>query len=127
MKISLNWLQDYVDLPEDVSPQQLAEGLTMSTVEVERVIDISKPLDHIVVARIRAVGPHPSSKSLRVADVEHGDATTRVVCGATNLFVGMKVALALDGAVIRDSLGREQTIQPSMVHGVESAGMICST
>ena len=126
MKISLNWIRDYVDLPEDVGPQALAERLTMSTVEVEQVADLSKPLEHMVVARIRAIDRHPSSESLSLADVEYGDATMRVVCGATNLRVGMKVALALEGAVTRDAAGREQTVRPAAVRGVESAGMLCS-
>lgn len=126
MKISLNWIRDYVDLPENVSAQKLAEALTMSTVEVEQVVDLSKPLDHMVVARIRAVERHPTSESLNIVDAECGNATTRVVCGATNLAVGMNVALALDGAVTRDSVGRERTVRPAMVRGMESAGMICS-
>jgi phenylalanyl-tRNA synthetase, beta subunit, non-spirochete bacterial len=125
MKISLNWLRDYIDLPEDVSPQQLAEKLTMSTVEVEQVIDVSKPLDHIVVGRISALEPHPTNESLSIVDVEHGR-ITRVVCGASNLAIGMKVALATNGAVVRDSGGQERVIGPAMVGGVESAAMICS-
>ena len=125
MKISLNWLRDYVDLPEHLTPQRLAEELTMSTVEVEQVVDVSKPLEHIVVGRISALEPHPTNESLRMADVEHGHAT-RVVCGASNLAVGMKVALAVNGAVIRDSSGRDQTVRPAMIGGVESAAMICS-
>jgi len=126
MKISLNWLRDYVDLPEHVTPQQLAEEVTMSTVEVEQVVDVSKPLEHIVVGQISALEPHPTNDSLRVVDVEHGN-VTRVVCGASNLAIGMKVALAVDGAVIRDSSGRDQTVRPAMIGSVESAAMICSS
>lgn len=133
MKISLNWLRDYVDLPENVSPQQLAVELTMSTVEVEQVIDLGKPLDHIVVGRIVAIEPHPAAGALLIADVEHGGAISRVVSRATSLAIGMKVALALEGAVIRvmgqeqrDSMGQEQQVRHTTVRGVESAGMICS-
>ncbi len=126
MKISLNWLRDYVDLPEGVSPQQLAQGLTMSTVEVEQVVDLSEPLAHIVVAQVSAVQRQPDGGSLSVVDVEHGGATARVVCGAANLSVGMKVALALDGAVVVDSRGQQKTVRPAIVKGVQSAGMLCS-
>ena len=126
MKISLNWIRDYVNLPEDVSPQQLAEALTMSTVEVEQVGDLAKPLDQMVVARVRAVERHPASESLSIADVEYGNATIRIVCGATNVAVGMNVVLALEGAVIHDAAGKEQTVRTAVIRGVESAGMLCS-
>lgn len=126
MKISLNWIRDYVDLPRDVGPQQLAEALTMSTVEVEQVVDVSKPLDQMVVARIHAIERHPTSESLNIADVDYGNATIRVVCGATNLAVGMNAVLALEGAGVRDSAGEEQTVRLTVIRGIESAGMLCS-
>lgn len=126
MKISLNWIRDYVDLPENVTPRQLAQELTMSTVEVEQVIDLGKPLEHIVVGRILAVEPHPSAAGLFVADVEHGRGTSRVVSRASTLAVGMNVALALEGAVLRDATGREQVVRNAEVRGVESSGRICT-
>jgi phenylalanyl-tRNA synthetase beta chain len=126
MKISLDWIRDYVDLPEDSTPQQLAERLTMSTVEVEQIVDLAKPLERIVVGRVRAVEPHPSSDALRVAAVDAGSATHRVVCGATNVAPGMKVALALEGAVAHGVDGREKKVRPSEIRGVHSSAMICS-
>ena len=59
----------------------------------------------MVLATVRAVERHPTSESLSIADVDYGNATMRVVCGATNLAVGMNVALALEGAVVRDANG----------------------
>lgn len=126
MKISLNWVRDFVDLPADVTPQQIAQALTMATVEVEQVHDAGKPLELIVVGSVRAVEPHPSSDTLRVADVDHGSVSTRVVSGAPNLAAGMKVALALPGAVIRDAEGKERTVANAVVRGAESAGWLCT-
>jgi phenylalanyl-tRNA synthetase beta chain len=126
MKISLNWLRDYVDLPKDTEPKRLAERLTMTTVEVEQVSDIARPLENIVVGRIDAVSPHPVSPTLHVCDVDYGRGTTRVVCGAANVAAGAKVALALEGAIVRDAQGAEQTMRAVDVRGVASNGMLCA-
>jgi len=126
MKISLDWLRDYVDLPVDVDPREIAHRLTMSTVEVEKVIDLSRPLQNIVVGQIRAIEPHSHRGSLHIVDVDHGDAVSRVVCGAGNLTRGMKVGFAREGAVVLGVNGEEQTIQATTIRGVESCGMICA-
>ena len=126
MKVSLDWLRDFVDLPADVTPQRIAERLTMSTVEVEQVQEIGRELDNVVVARIRGVEPHPANPSIAVAEVDHGGGSVKVVCGATNVAAGMKVALAREGAVVRNAHGEPFTVGRAAIRGVESVGMLCS-
>jgi len=126
MKISLDWLRDYVNLPPDLEPQRIADRLTMTTVEVEQVVDLRKPLDHVVVARVLATEPHPNSPHLTIADIDDGGRKVRVVCGGTNVCNGMNVALAVAGANVRDANGKEQIVGPVSIRGVESNGMICS-
>lgn len=126
MKISLDWLRDYVDLPRNLTPQEIAHDLTMSTVEVEKVIDLSTPLEHIAIGKVLSVEPHPNAGSLSIVDVDHGVTTSRVVCGASNLAQGMTVAFAREGAIVTDSKGEALTVGPTTIRGVESAGMICS-
>ncbi len=121
MKISLEWLRDYVALPDDLKPSQLAHDLTMSTVEVEQVIDLGAALDGVVVAQVHAVEPHPDADRLGVVRLSDGHGERTVVCGGSNVVAGMKVALALPGARVGDL-----TIREADVRGVESAGMICS-
>ena len=72
MKLSLNWIKDYVKLPEDMDLKQLAYDLTMSTVEVEGAEDLSERFDKIVVGEIREVLPHPNADKLRVCKVDVG-------------------------------------------------------
>src|SRR4029079_16965995 len=126
MKLSLEWLREFVELPADVTPQRIAERLTMSTVEVEQVHEIGRELDGIVVAEVRGVEPHPANPSLTIAAVDHGGGSAKIVCGATNVAVGMKAALAREGAVVRNAHGEPFTVARTAIRGVESAGMLCS-
>ena len=66
MKLSLNWIRDYVAIPEDFDLKQLAFDLTMSTVEVEGVEELARRFDGIVVGEIKEVNPHPNADKLRV-------------------------------------------------------------
>jgi phenylalanyl-tRNA synthetase beta chain len=101
MKISLDWLGDYVKLPRAATPQKLMHDLTMSTVEVEAIEDISRHLDGIVLARIDSFSPHPSRGKLRVVECDIGTKKKqRVVTGAANVREGMLVALAIPGAAV---------------------------
>ncbi len=102
MKVSLNWIRDYVKLPADTDLKKLAFDLTMSTVEVEDTIELGKQFDHMVVGVIRTIEPHPNADKLRVCMTDIGDGDIKdIVCGGSNLREGMKVAVALPGAVCR--------------------------
>ncbi|MGA1539862.1 MAG: YtpR family tRNA-binding protein [Chthoniobacterales bacterium] len=121
MKISLEWLKDYVALPE--SADALAEALTKGGTEVVgREVRGHVP-EKIVVAQILSSDKHPNADRLSVCQVDDGSGQPRqIVCGAKNYKVGDKVPLALPGAV----LGPDFKIKSGKLRGVASDGMMCS-
>ncbi len=121
MKISLEWLKDYVGLPG--SADQLAEALTSGGTEVVGREERGNIPDKVVVAQILSSVPHPNADRLRVCQVDDGSGCLRqVVCGAKNFKDGDKVALALPGAV----LGPDFKIKAGKLRGEKSDGMLCS-
>jgi len=127
MKVSLNWVKKYIDLPEDLSMKQIAYDLTMRTVEVEEVIYTAEKYHDIVVGRIDSVSPHPNADKLRICMVDIGDGEPKqIVCGGSNLYEGEKVVVSKPGAEVywhgEDELVK---IKESKLRGVESYGMIC--
>ncbi len=120
MKISLNWLKEYVAF--DWSAQQLAERLTMLGIEVEGIQTIGGDFPNVVVAQILASEKHPNADRLSVCRVTDGATERQIVCGAKNYKVGDKVPLALPNATLPNGL----TIKISKLRGVESQGMLCS-
>ena len=127
MKVSLNWLRDYVELPQDMDLKRLAYDLTMSTVEVEDATDLGASFHDMVVGEIREVLPHPNADKLRICRTDIGGGDIReIVCGGSNLRDGMKVAVALPGAFCRwHGEGEPVEIKKSKLRGVDSYGMIC--
>ena len=86
MKVSLNWIKDYVKLPEDMDLTRLAYDLTMSTVEVEGAEDLAKRFEHMLVGVVTEVCPHPNADKLRICKTDIGGGDIReIVCGGTNL------------------------------------------
>jgi len=126
MLVSLQWVSDYVSLPSTVDPIQMAADLTMTTVEVEGVVDLRAQLKGVFVAEIVDVAPHPDADRLRVCqcDLGNGD-RVQVVCGGSNVAPGMRVALARVGAVVRKGEDRVE-MRKTTLRGVDSHGMICS-
>ena len=126
MKVSLNWIRDYVQLPADADLKKLAYDLTMSTVEVEDTIELAKQFDHMVVGVINTIEQHPNADKLRVCMTDIGGRVESIVCGGSNLCEGMKVAVALPGSVCRwHGEGEPVEIKKSKLRGVDSYGMIC--
>lgn len=126
MKVSLNWIRDYVQLPADADLKKLAYDLTMSTVEVEDTIELAKQFDHMVVGVINTIEQHPNAGKLRVCMTDIGGWVESIVCGGSNLREGMKVAVALPGSVCRwHGEGEPVEIKKSKLRGVDSYGMIC--
>ena len=126
MKVSLNWIRDYVQLPADADLKKLAYDLTMSTVEVEDTIELAKQFDHMVVGGINTIEQHPNADKLRVCMTDIGGRVESIVCGGSNLREGMKVAVALPGSVCRwHGEGEPVEIKKSKLRGVDSYGMIC--
>ncbi len=120
MKISLNWLKQYV--PVDIPATELADKLTMAGMEVEGVTERFQFLDSVVVGKIIEVSPHPNADKLRLCQVNIGKQIISVVCGAPNAQAGMKIPCALPGAVLPNGLA----VKKSTIRGEASAGMLCS-
>ncbi|MCL1884970.1 MAG: phenylalanine--tRNA ligase subunit beta [Defluviitaleaceae bacterium] len=127
MKLSLNWLKEYVDLPNDL--EKIAYDLTMATVEVEGWEDLTKQFDKIVMGVVLELSAHPNADKLTLCKVDIGGGDVKeIVCGGCNLRVGMKVAVSLPGAMVRwHGVGDLVEIKKSKVRGVESFGMICAS
>ncbi len=121
MKISLNWLKEYVDL-DGIDIKELWYRFTMSTAEVEEVEFIGQDIQNVVVAKVLSVVPHPESKKLKIVQVDSGDGELQIVCGAPNVTEGILVPLAKIGGSVKNmsKLGKVKLV------GVESSGMLCS-
>jgi phenylalanyl-tRNA synthetase beta chain len=119
MKISYQWLRDY--LPLELPPDELKEKMTFAGIEVEAVETLGADLAPIRVAQIVEKEKHPDADKLSVCRVNTGEETLQVVCGAPNCTAGQKIAFAPIGAKVG-----EITIQKAKLRGVESFGMICS-
>ena len=129
MKVSLNWIKDYVNIPDDIDIAKLTYDLTMSTVEVEGYTDLGAAFNKIIVGEIKELLPHPNADKLRVCRTDIGNGDIReIVCGGSNLSVGMKVAVAVPGAKVRwHGEGDLVEIKNAKLRGVESYGMICAS
>jgi phenylalanyl-tRNA synthetase beta chain len=121
MKVSLNWLREFVPLPSPT--QALVDLLTLAGVEVEAVQQRGADIPDVVVAQILESGPHPNADRLSVCKVDAGHGRiVQIVCGAKNYSAGDKVPLALPGAVLPGDF----KIKTGKLRGVESQGMMCS-
>nr|WP_295905714.1 phenylalanine--tRNA ligase subunit beta [uncultured Bdellovibrio sp.] len=124
MKISLKWLQDYVDVAEFFQkPEELAEALTRAGLEVEEITNRAKDFNHVVIGHILEKDKHPNADKLSLCRVSTGEGVVhQIVCGAQNHKSGDRVIVALPGAVLPGNFA----IKKSAVRGVDSAGMLCS-
>ncbi|MDO5115353.1 MAG: phenylalanine--tRNA ligase subunit beta [Synergistaceae bacterium] len=129
MKLSLNWIKQYVDLPADLTMAKLSYDLTMSTVEVEGAVSLSDNLAGLVIGRILTVEPHPDADKLRICTVDVGDpAPSTIVCGGVNLAPAQLVVVAKPGAWVKwHGEGDPVEIKPAKLRGVMSFGMICAS
>lgn len=118
MKVSLNWLKDYVDI--EMSSHELSELLTMTGLEVEGTEAAGQGLDDIVVARILSVEPHQGADRLSICQVDTGHETVQVVCGAPNLKKELLVPMALPGTRLPEG----KVIEESKIKGEVSKGML---
>lgn len=122
MRVSLEWLSEYVEV--DLSPDDLADLLSMSGTAVDRVHRMGSGVSGVVVGRVIEVRPHPNADNLKVAMVEDGTMVREIVCGAPNLTEGTRYALALPGARLPEVSDKE--LSPAIIRGVQSDGMLCS-
>jgi len=127
MNISLDWLQDFINIPKNITPEKLGEILTLHTVEVEGILKSGDNLENIIVGKIIKLKEHPNADKLRLAVVSDGQKEYQVVCGGINLYEGMLVALAKVGAKVKwHGEGELVELEPVKIRGEESAGMICA-
>lgn len=128
MKISHNWLREYIDL--DLPPQKLAEGLSMLGLEVESLESVGSKYDKFVVGEVLKKEKHPKADKLSVCVVDIGKKQLQIVCGGPNVAAGQTVVVGLIGAVVphnQHDLNAKPFILPKVqIRGVESSGMICS-
>ncbi len=126
MKVTLNWLKQYVDF--NWSPEELTERLTLLGLEVEGVQKLGGEFTGIVVAQVITRDKHPNADKLSVCRVNDGQGERQIVCGAQNFQAGDKVPLILPGASLPMKPGDKEpfTIKVGKIRGVESHGMMCS-
>ena len=126
MQISLNWLNELVDL-SDLDVAQVAHELTMSGLEVEEVEEVRPKFTNIITAKIEKIDNHPNSDHLHLVTVNTGSALKTVVCGAQNIEVGQVIPYASVGSKVLDrKTGEQFELTPAVIRGVESQGMLCS-
>ena len=129
MLVSLRWLRDYVDLPDDLDVEAFARRLTMATAEVERIGRVGGwDRELVTVGSVLSVDAHPNADRLRLATVDYGGAEPQtVVCGAPNVAAGQRVAFAREGAELIDPRNGEPfRLKRAKIRGVESSGMVLS-
>ena len=131
MKVSYNWLKDYVDI--DVSPEELADMLTLSGLEVEEIETHGSSLDGVVVGRVLSTAQHPNADRLTLCKVDVGEEEAlSIACGAPNVAAGQVVPVATVGTTLmlpsRDNPEEKVAvkIKKSKIRGELSQGMICA-
>ncbi len=126
MKVSLEWLNDFVDL-SDVTPEQISHELTMSGLEVEGIEKTGAAFSNIVTAKIEKIDQHPNADKLHLVTLNTGTDTRVVVCGAQNIEEGQIIPYASVGSkVFNRKTGEMFELTPAVIRGVESQGMLCS-
>lgn len=122
---SYQWIQEYVKTT--LSPEEFAKEFSLRSMSVETIDRLADRFHGMIVGVVTAVDPHPNADRLRVATVDCGNASSTIVCGGTNLTVGMKVLVAPTGTKVRWHGAAEWTVlEKASIRGVESDGMICA-
>ncbi len=126
MQVSINWLNEFVDL-SDKDEKQIAHELTMSGLEVEAIEEVKPKFTNIKTVKIEKIDNHPNSDHLHLVTVNTGSDIKTVVCGAQNIKEGQIVPYASVGSQVLDrKTGEMFTLTPAVIRGVESQGMLCS-
>src|SRR5699024_1773784 len=126
MKISYNWLKEFINL--ELSPEDTAEKLTLIGLEVDEIIPYGSSLEGVVVGEVLEVRDHPNADRLRIWMVNTGEKTRQVICGADNVAAGQKVPVATVGATLPPPKEGDKffIIKKAKLRGEESYGMICA-
>src|SRR5690606_31241992 len=97
MLVSLNWLKQYVNI-DGITPEELAEKVTKSGIEVESIVTMKDKISNVVVGYVKSCEQHPNADKLNLCQVDVGDEVLQIICGAPNVAAGQKVAVAKPGA-----------------------------
>ena len=128
MKISYNWLKQFIDT--DKTPEQLSQILTGIGLEVEsleKVQAVPGGLEGLVIGYVKDTRQHPNADRLKITQVDAGTgAELQIVCGASNVAPGQKVVVATVGTTVYPTKGEPFKINKSKIRGEESEGMICA-
>lgn len=128
MKISLNWIQDFIDLTEKDN-NKIKEIITANTAEVETMERQGSLLENIILAHVEKLESHPNADKLKLATINDGKKKIKVVCGGSNLKENMKIAFANVGIMVKlgGEGGKMVKLKKVDIRGVESVGMICAS
>jgi len=126
MKISYNWLKEFINL--ELSPEETAEKLTLIGLEVEEVSSYGNKLEGVIVGEILEVKEHTNADRLHICIVDLSDETVQIVCGADNVAAGQKVPVATVGTALPPAKEGDDpfVIKEAKLRGEESKGMICA-
>lgn len=120
MRVSYKWLQEFVEI--DISPQELADRLTLAGIAVEGVTQLGRGIEKVITGRIETISPHPNADKLTVTSVNVGTEKLQIITAATNVREGDVIPVAVEGARLASGL----VIKRAKLRGVESRGMMCS-
>ncbi len=120
MNLPMTWLKEFVDI--DCNVNEFSDAMTLSGSKVESIENKGDIITNVVVGKVLEIEKHPDADKLFVVQVDIGNEKTQIVTGATNLFVGAYIPVALDGATLAGGL----KIKKSKLRGVLSNGMFCS-
>ena len=120
MKISENWLREWIDPP--LACEQLCDQLTNMGLEVDSCEKLASDHLDVIVGEVVSISPHPAGDRLQICQVSDGQSVHCVVCGATNVYAGMRAPFAKLGS----RLSKDRIIKKANIRGVESSGMLCS-
>jgi len=126
MKISLNWLQDFIELTEK-DPEKIKEVITARSAEIETMENTGEHLDKVVLGKVVSLSKHPDADKLTLCKIDNGQEKLQVVCGGSNLKEGMKVAFAQLGAIVKWHGTEVVKMEKAKIRGQESFGMICAS
>lgn len=126
MKVSYNWLKEFIDLP--LSPTETADKLTLIGLEEEETFEFGSKLEGVIVGEILEISQHPNADRLKICQVDLGNETVQIICGANNVAVAQKVAVATVGSTLPIKLddGSFLTLRKAKLRGEISNGMICA-
>ena len=121
MKVPLSWLKEFVNL-EDLTAEEIAKNLTLAGSEISSIEKVGGDINGVIIGKVLSVSKHPDADKLSVCEVNIGDETLSIVCGAPNVREGIFVPVAMIGAKLPNGL----TIKKAAIRNVESCGMLCS-